>query len=85
MSDTNMGETILPLHCRVSGSSDKTKIALTFQSQDREPLTFILPLANAVALQRHLAQAVFIMTAKPPADAVQPAAEPAAEPMPATA
>jgi hypothetical protein len=81
MSDTNMGEIILPLHCRVSGSADKTKVALTFQSQDREPLTFILPLANVVALQRHLAQTVFIMTAKPPA----PGAEPGAEPAPSAA
>ena len=85
MSDTNMGETILPLHCRVSGSADKTKVALTFQSQDRQPLTIILPLANAVALQRHLAQTVYRMTAKPPVPAVQPAAEPAAEPAPAAA
>ena len=23
MSDTNMGETILPLHCRVSGSAER--------------------------------------------------------------
>ena len=34
---------------------------------DRAPLTVILPLAGAPDLQRNLAQALYILTAKPPA------------------
>lgn len=67
MSDNSFGEIIQPIHCRASASSDKTKLALTFQSQDRTPLTVVLPLAGAAGLQRSLAQAIYILTAKPPA------------------
>jgi hypothetical protein len=69
MSDNSFGEIIQPVHCRASASSDKTKVALTFQCQDRAPITVMLPVAGAAVLQRNLAQAVFILRAKPPAAA----------------
>jgi hypothetical protein len=66
MSNNNLGEVIQPTHCRASGSFDKTKVALTFESENRTPVTIVIPLAGAVDLQRNLAQALYIMTAKPP-------------------
>ena len=77
MSDNSFGEIIQPIHCRTSASGDKTRLALTFQSQDRTPLTVVLPLAGAAGLQRSLAQAIYILTAKPPA-ADAPATQPVA-------
>lgn len=65
MPDNNFGEIIQPLHCRASASGDKKNIALTFQSKDRQPVTVVLPVAGAVGLQRHLAQALYILTAQP--------------------
>lgn len=78
MSDNSFGEIIQPNHCRASASVDKTRIALTFQCQDRAPLTIMLPAVGADDLQRGLAQALFMMTAKPPAAAQAPAQEIAA-------
>jgi hypothetical protein len=79
MSDNNFGEVIQPTHCSVSASADKTRLALTFQCQDRTPLTLLLPLDGAIGLQRKLAQALYILTAKQPAAAADaPAQEPAA-------
>jgi hypothetical protein len=78
MSDNNFGEIIQPIHYRVSASADKTKIALTFQCPDRTPLTLMLPLAGGAALQRNLAQVVYILTAKPPAQADVPVEQPVA-------
>jgi len=77
MADNNFGEVIQPTHCSVSGSADKKRLALTFQCQDRTPLTLLLPLDGAIGLQRKLAQALYILTAKPPA-ADAPAQEPVA-------
>jgi hypothetical protein len=75
MSDNSFGEIIQPNHCRASASLDKTRIALTFECKDRTPITLMLPLPGAVDLQRGLAQALFIMTAKPQAAAEIPAQE----------
>jgi hypothetical protein len=72
MSDNSFGEIIQPFHCRASGSADKTTVALTFQCKDRTPVTVVIPLAGAVGLQRNLAQALYILTAKPPAAAEVP-------------
>jgi hypothetical protein len=69
MSDNSFGEIIQPVHCRASASADKTKVALTFQCQERAPITVILPLRGAAILQRNLAQAIFILAARPPAAA----------------
>jgi hypothetical protein len=81
MSDKSFGEVIQPLHCRASASADKTRVALTFQCPDRIPITIMLPMAGAVGLQRNLTQALYILTAKPPAPAegTAPAEEPASE------
>ena len=68
MPDSNFGEVIQPFHCRASAAGDKTKLALTFQCHGRPPLTVILPVAGAAILQRNLAQALYILTAKPPAE-----------------
>jgi len=75
MSDNSFGEIIQPNHCRASASVDKTRIALTFQCKDRTPITLMLPLVGAVDLQRGLAQALYMMVAKPPAAAETPAQE----------
>jgi hypothetical protein len=83
MADNSFGEVILPIHCRASATADKTRLALTFQCPDRIPITLMLPLAGALGLQRNLAQALYILTAKPPAAAQAPAAEP--EPAPQSA
>jgi hypothetical protein len=68
MSDNSFGEVIQPFHCRASAAGDKTKLALTFQCHGRPPLTVVLPVAGAAILQRNLAQALYILTAKPPAE-----------------
>jgi hypothetical protein len=78
MSDNSFGEIIQPIHCRASASGDKTKLALTFTCQDRAPITVMLPVAGAVSLQRNLTQALYILTAKPPAAAEVAAQEPVA-------
>jgi hypothetical protein len=75
MSDNSFGEIIQPSHCRASASGDKTRIALTFQRKDRSPFTIMLPLVGAAGLQRSLAQALYVLTAKPPAAAEAPAQE----------
>jgi hypothetical protein len=71
MSDDSFGETILPLHCRVSASADKTKLALTFQSKDRAPFTIVLPVLGAAGLQRNIAQTLYILAKSAPAPAVE--------------
>jgi hypothetical protein len=85
MSDNSFGEVIQPIHCRASASADKTKLALTFQCPDRTPITLMLPLAGALDLQRNLTQALYILTAKPPAaaQATAPTATKAPAPEPA--
>lgn len=75
MSDYVLGEMIHPRHCRVSVSADKTQLALTFEGEDRTPLTFVLPLAGAVGLQRKLAQSLYILGVRPVAGQRQPVAE----------
>ncbi len=77
MSDKSLGEIIEPFHCLASGSADKTKVALTFQCHNRPAVTIVLPVAGAVSLQRNLAQALYILLAKPPA-ADEPAQAPVA-------
>ncbi len=76
MSDNNFGEIIHPVHCRASASSDRTKLALTFHSQDRTPLTIVLPLMGAAGLQRNLAQALYILASQPSASDTAPAMMP---------
>jgi hypothetical protein len=85
MPDNSFGEISLPLHCRVSASGDRKKVALTFQCPDRTPVTVVLPIAGAAGLQRKLAQALYILTAKPPVADVPVADGPAAEPVLAAA
>jgi hypothetical protein len=72
MSNNSLGEIIQPFHCIASGTRDKANVALTFQCEDRTPVTIILPTAGAVILQRNLAQALYLLSAKAPAAAVEP-------------
>ena len=65
MSQSDFGDLIQPRHCRVSASSDKTKLALTFRSDDRPPVTIVVPMAGAIGLQRQLAQGLFLLGARP--------------------
>jgi hypothetical protein len=67
MSANSFGEIIQPIQCHVSTAADKTKLAMTFQSQDRTPFTVMLPVADAAGFQRNLAQTIYILMAKPPA------------------
>ena len=67
----DLGETIYPRHCRVSVSADKAKLALTFQFQDRAPLTVVLPLLGAAGLSHRLAQCLHLLGVRP----VKPAEE----------
>jgi len=71
MSQSDFGDLIQPRHCRVSVSPDKTKLALTFRSEDRSPVTVVVPMAGAMGLQRQLAQGLYLLGARP---AVGPAA-----------
>jgi hypothetical protein len=77
MSDNNLGELVHPRHCLVSVSTDKTQLALTFKSQERTPVTIVLPLTGAAGLQRQLAQSLYILGVRPVARQDKPAAEPA--------
>lgn len=72
-----LGETIYPRHCRVSVSQDKTQLALTFQSQDRTPLTIILPLLGAAGLQRKVAHCLYLLGVRPIEAQGRPEASPA--------
>jgi hypothetical protein len=76
MSESVLGELIYPRHCRVSVSADKKQFALTFQGEDRTPLTIVLPMAGAVGLQRKLAQSLYILGVRPVAAEAAPAGEP---------
>jgi hypothetical protein len=78
MADNSFGEIIQPIHCRASASGDKTKFALTFTCQDRAPITVVLPVAGAAGLQRNLAQALYVLTGKPPSAAEVAVLEPVA-------
>ena len=77
MSDNNIGELVRPRHCRVSVSTDKTELAFTFQSEERTPITIVLPLIGAAGLQRKLAQSLYLLGVRPVASQDQPASEPA--------
>jgi hypothetical protein len=64
MTERKQAQIVHPTHCKASGSPDRTKLALTFLSQDHEPITLVLPVAGAVGLQRKLAQSLYLLTAK---------------------
>ena len=55
------GEFLYPRHCRVGVSPDKSQIAITFSSEDRTPLTVVLPILGAAGFQRNLAQCLYIL------------------------
>ena len=59
------GEAVQPRYCRVSVSQDKTKLALTFRSEERAPVTIVLPIEGAAGLQRQLAQGLFLLGKHP--------------------
>ena len=63
MTDRKQAQILHPTHCRASGSPDRTKLALTFLSQDHAPITLVLPVAGAAGLQRKLAQSLYLLTA----------------------
>jgi hypothetical protein len=85
MSDINFGEVIRPRHCRVSVSADKKELAFTFGSEDRTPITMVLPILGAAGLQRQLAQCLFLLGVRPASARARPAAEPTDEAAPAAA
>ena len=62
MADYDPGEILHPRHCRVSASPDRSQLALTFDTQDRKPITVVLPVAGALGLQRNLAQTLYLIT-----------------------
>jgi hypothetical protein len=65
MSGASFGEVVRPRHCRVSVSTDKTQIALTFRTEDRTPVSIVLPLEGAAGLQRKLAQSLYLLGVRP--------------------
>ena len=81
MSDNNLGEIIRPRHCRVSVSADKKELAFTFGSEDRTPITMVLPILGAAGLQQQLAQSLYLLGVRPVPKQDTPAVEP--EPAPA--
>jgi hypothetical protein len=87
MADYDPGEILHPRHCRVSASPDRSQLALTFDTQDRKPITVVLPMAGALGLQRNLAQTIYLLTKMARAAESQKAtaeASPAAAPPPET-
>jgi hypothetical protein len=85
VSDTNSGEFLYPRHCRVGVSPDKTQLAFTFTSDDRAPLTVVLPVLGAAGFQRNLAQCLYLLGVRPivnkEAQAPEPQPESPAEPL----
>src|SRR4051794_391084 len=71
MADHDFGEILHPRHCRVSASPDGSQLALTFDTQDRTPVTIMLPMAGALGLQRNLAQTIYFITKMTRAAAAQ--------------
>jgi hypothetical protein len=65
MSEQNSGDFLYPRHCRVGVSPDKTQLALTFSSEDRAPLTVVLPVLGAASFQRNLAQCLYLLGVRP--------------------
>jgi hypothetical protein len=65
MSDQVPGEFLYPRHCRVGVSPDKSQLAFTFSSEDRAPLTVVLPLLGAAGFQRNLAQCLYLLGVRP--------------------
>jgi hypothetical protein len=76
MSDSNPGEFLYPRHCRVGVSPDKTQLALTFSSEDRAPLTVVLPVLGAASFQRNLAQCLYLLGVRPVVNKETPAPDP---------
>ena len=56
MADPQMGEILYPQSCRIGASADGKQVALTFQVQDREPMTIVLPLLGAAGLLQRVGQ-----------------------------
>lgn len=65
MPDTHTGEIVYPRYCQASAARNGQQIALTFHADDRTPLTIVLPISGAAEFQRNLAQAIFLLTARP--------------------
>jgi hypothetical protein len=61
MSDNILGEIFQPDHCQVSVSPERTRIALTFRSKERAPLTIVLPVDGVGGLQRKLAHTLYLL------------------------
>jgi hypothetical protein len=80
MSNQISGEFLYPRHCRVGVSPDKSQLAFTFSSDDRAPLTVVLPLLGAAGFQRNLAQCLYLLGVRPVVTKDAPAAT---EPQPA--
>jgi hypothetical protein len=70
MLNDGLGELLHPRFCRVSVSSDKTQIVLTFQSPERTPLTIALPLIGAAELLHKVGASLHVLgvRAKPAHD-----------------
>ena len=84
MADSDLGEILHPRHCRVSASPDRSQLALTFDTQDRKPITVVLPMAGALGLQRNLVQTIYLITRMTRIAAGKAAAEtPASDAVPA--
>jgi hypothetical protein len=77
MSDINLGEIIRPRHCRVSVSADKKELAFTFGSEDRTPITMVLPILGAAGLQQQLAPCLYLLGVRPVPAKDQATAKPA--------
>ena len=75
MSDNNLGEIIRPRHCRVGVSADKKELAFTFGSEDRTPITMVLPILGAAGLQHQLAQCLYLLGVRPVPKEDKPAVE----------
>jgi hypothetical protein len=76
MSDINLGDVIRPRHCGVSVSTDKKELAFTFGSEDRTPITMVLPILGAAGLQQQLAQRLYLLGVRPVPAKDQATAEP---------
>jgi hypothetical protein len=79
MSASESATILHPRHVQVSVSPEKTRLALTFRSEDQTPVTIVLPVAGAAGLQRRLAQSLYLLSVQttPPPAADQGAAVPA--------
>lgn len=66
MSTDQAALILRPRHVQVSVSPEKTRLALTFRSDDQPPVTILLPVAGAAGLQRRLAQSLQLLGLQAP-------------------